>query len=84
MPPGLSLHERLTYGTLLFSQHKMAAYVCENPPGLRLQSLARRLGKILIHVPLQSLGGGNLEKLRIFHMLNGKEIRSIARRFIGY
>lgn len=84
MPPGLSLHERLTYGTLLFSQHKMAAYVCESPPGLRLQSLARRLGKTLIHVPLQSLGGGNLEKLRIFHMLNGKEIRSIARRFIGY
>lgn len=84
MPADLRLHERLTYGSMLFAQHSLVAYVAAQPPGLRLQGLAKRLGKKLIHVPLNFFGGDSAEKLRTFHMLNGKEIRSIARRFIGY
>ncbi len=84
MPQGLDAHERLVYGTLLFAQKPLAAYAAAEPPSLRLRQLAKRLGKTLLHVPLRGLAGGDLEKLRTFHMLNGKEIRGIARRFIGY
>lgn len=84
MPADLRLHERLVYGTLMFAQQPLVAYVATQAPGLRLQNLAKKLGKTLIHVPLQTLGSDGQEKLRTFHMLNGKEIRSIARRFIGY
>lgn len=84
IPKGLRLHEHLTYGTLLFSQEPLVAYVAQDPPGLRLQELARRLGKTLVHVPLREAVGAGIDRLRTYHMLNGKEIRSIARRFIGY
>jgi hypothetical protein len=35
-----------------------------------------------VHVPLAKFGAETIEKLRIFHVLNGQEVRSYAAHFI--
>ena len=44
--------------------------------------LARRFGRKIVHVPLKRFGGQLLERLRTFHVLNGKPVRSYAADFI--
>ena len=44
--------------------------------------LARRFGRKIVHVPLKRFGGQLLERLRTFHVLNGKEVRSYAADYI--
>lgn len=76
------LAEQLVYGALLHSREKSLAYVAERRPSLRLRLLARRFGRRLVHIPLGSFSADTLRKLRRFHMLNGKQVRSWASRFI--
>jgi hypothetical protein len=44
--------------------------------------LARRYGKRIVHVPLSRFGRQTLDQLRMFHVLNGQQIRSYAAHFI--
>ncbi|MFP4163218.1 MAG: hypothetical protein ACLFQB_04715 [Chitinispirillaceae bacterium] len=74
---------QLTYGAMLFSREKAVAYVASKAPGIKLRTLASRLGKHLVWIPLSNFSNETLAKLRKFHVLNGKEVRSWATRFIG-
>ncbi|MFP4014499.1 MAG: hypothetical protein ACLFVQ_10465 [Chitinispirillaceae bacterium] len=73
----------LTYGALMFSREKAVAYVAAKAPGIKLRSLASRFGKHLVWIPLSNFSNETLVKLRKFHVLNGKDVRSWATRFIG-
>ena len=75
--------ECLTYGALLFSEERRIAFVAKNKPGVRLRKMAESLKKHLVWVPLSTFSSETLKKLRTFHVLNGKEVRSWAARFIG-
>jgi hypothetical protein len=44
--------------------------------------LATRIGRRLIHLPLKRFSGSLIERLRIFHVLNGKQVRTYAAQFI--
>ena len=44
--------------------------------------LARDFGKRLVHLPLSRFAGRTVDRLRIVHVLNGKEVRSYASAFI--
>ena len=80
---GLSLAARLTYGALLFSKERTVAYVAASRPGVRLRSMAKELRKNLVWIPVSGFGTETIRKLRKFHVLNGKNVRSWAARFIG-
>ena len=77
------LAERLTCGALLFSWERRVAYVSKTKPSLRMNRIARNLKKHLVWVPISSFSSETLRKLRTFHVLNGKTVRSWATRFIG-
>jgi hypothetical protein len=74
--------ETLVAGACLFAREKAVAFASWTPPGLQLQSLARDAGKRLVHVPLSGFPAGAIERLRTFHVLNGKDVRGWADRFI--
>jgi len=74
--------ETLVAGTCLFARERAVAYASWDPPSLRLCSLARDAGRRLVHIPLAGFPAGALEKLRTFHVLNGKDVRGWADRFI--
>ena len=74
---------RLTLGGLLFSREKIVAFVARERPGAFLKNLARFYHKSLLWIPLSTFSQETVQKLRQFHILNGKTVRSWAARFIG-
>jgi hypothetical protein len=77
-----SLSEQLVVGALLHSREKALAIVSERRPSLRMKLLARRYHKKLVHIPLAQFSMETLKRLRKFHLLNNKHIRTWASRFI--
>lgn len=77
------LTARLTLGALLFSEEKIIAFVAHERPGAHLANLARFYHKRLLWIPLASFSHETATKLRRFHILNGKTVRSWASRYIG-
>ena len=52
------------------------------PPGAGWRRLASRYGKKIVHVPLSRFSQQTIGQLRMFHVLNGQDIRSYAAHFI--
>ena len=77
-----TLEERLIAGAFLHSRERHVAIVCPKPPPASWRRLARRHGKKIVHLPLGRFGGQLVERLRRFHVLNGKQVRSYAADFI--
>ena len=77
-----NLSEQLVYGALLNSEEKSVAVVSQTRPSLRLKRLAARFRKRLVWVPMASFSAETLRRLRKFHILNGKQVRAWASRFI--
>lgn len=77
-----TLEERLLAGALFHSREKRVALVAPSPPQLAWRQLARRSGRQLVYLPLKRFSAATVDRLRRFHVLNGKEVRSYAARFI--
>lgn len=77
-----TLEERLLAAACLHSQERHIAILSGPPPGAGWRRLAKRYGKKLVHVPLAHFSQETIQKLRIFHVLNGKHVRSYAEHFI--
>ncbi len=81
---GRSLAEQLCYGACKNSEDKNIAYVAAKKPGVRLQKIARKFKKNLVWMPFSKFSSETIQRLRTFHVLNDKDIRTIATRFIGF
>ena len=77
-----TLEERLLAAAFLHSRERHVAVVCPKPPSASWRRLARKYGKKIVHLPLGRFGGQLVERLRRFHVLNGKQVRSYAADFI--
>jgi hypothetical protein len=77
-----TLEERLLAAACFHSQERHVALVSPGPPQASWRRLARRFGRKLIHLPLKRFSGQLVERLRTFHVLNGKQVRSYAAQFI--
>jgi hypothetical protein len=77
-----TLEERLLAAAFLHSRDKHVAVVSPGMPSARWRRLARRFGRKIVHLPLKRFGGQVLERMRTFHVLNGKQVRSYAADFI--
>ena len=69
-------------GALLNSSERNVVLVSPKPPRSNMRLLARRLNRRLIHMPLRKFSGRFIDRVRHFHVLNDKEVRSFASRFI--
>jgi hypothetical protein len=77
-----TLEERLLAGAFLHSRERHVAVVSPKPPLASWRRLARRFGRKIVHLPLKRFGGQLIDRLRRFHVLNGKVVRSYAADFI--
>jgi hypothetical protein len=77
-----TLEERLLAGAFLHSNERHVAVVSPCPPRAAWRRLARRFGRKIVHLPLKRFSGQLIERLRTFHVLNGKQVRSYAADFI--
>lgn len=77
-----TLEERLLAAGCHHSEERHIAILSDAPPGAAFRRLARKYGKKLLHVPLARLSQETVSLLRVFHVLNGHEVRSYAAHFI--
>ena len=77
-----TLEERLMAAALHYSTEKHVALMSHSPPGAGWRRLASKYKKKIIHVPLSKFGTTTIEKLRMFHVLNGHQVRTYADHFI--
>jgi len=74
--------ETLLAGACLFARNHAVVHVGWEKPTLAMLDIAREAGKRLVHIPLSSFPAATIEKLRTFHVLDGKDVRGWADRFI--
>ena len=77
-----TLEEKLLEAAFFHSRERNVTVVSPCPPRPSWRRLARLFQKTLIHIPMKRFSNQTLERVRRFHVLNGKEIRSFAQRFI--
>ncbi|MBW1766968.1 MAG: hypothetical protein JRJ65_07950, partial [Deltaproteobacteria bacterium] len=74
--------ERLLMAAIDYCLEKNVVYVAADPPSGWCHSLAAKLGKRIIYIPVGVLSPVTLKKIRQFHVLEGHHIRKIARQYI--
>ncbi len=74
---------QLTVGSMMFAKEKNVAILSAKAPSLKMRTLAARFKKHLVWIPLSTFSTETLSRMRRFHVLNGKHVRSWASRFIG-
>jgi hypothetical protein len=77
-----TLEERLLAAAFLHSTDRHVAVVSPVIPPAGWRRLARKFGRKIVHLPLKRFSGQLLERLRTFHVLNGRHVRSYAADFI--
>jgi hypothetical protein len=79
---GKTLEEKLLEAAFFHSKERHITVVSPGPPKAAWKRMARQYKKRIIHIPLKRFSVQTIEKVRQFHVLNGKHIRSFATRFI--
>ena len=77
-----TLEERLIAGACFHSRERYIALVSPCPPKTRWRQIARLYKKHLIYIPMGRFSGETIARIRRFHVLNEKNIRSYAAQFI--
>lgn len=77
-----TLEERLVAAGCCHSEYKHVALLSDSPPGAGFRRLASKYGRKLVHVPLSRFSQQTVQQLRMFHVLNGHQVRSYASHFI--
>ncbi|MGD9041673.1 MAG: hypothetical protein PVH82_18675 [Desulfobacteraceae bacterium] len=74
--------ERLLMSAIDYSQEKHVVYVAATPPSGWCQSMASRLGKKIIYLPIGIFSPITLKRIRQFHVLDGHHVRKYAKHYI--
>lgn len=74
--------ERLLMAALDYSLEKHVVYVAASPPSGWCLSIAEKLGKKIIYLPIGTFSPITLKKIRQFHVLDGHHVRRYAKEFI--
>jgi hypothetical protein len=77
-----TLEERLIAAGCFYSREKHVALLSAAPPGPGIRRLARKYRRKLVHIPMSRFSQGTIQQLRMFHVLNGRQVRSFAAHFI--
>ncbi len=77
-----TLEQRLIAGTCKNAQSRQVALLSPIPPTTDWKRIAKLFGKRLVHLPLAKFSDQTIQQLRMFHVLNGRMVRSYASKFI--
>jgi hypothetical protein len=77
-----TLEERLLLAACHHANERHIALLSHAPAGIAWRRIAKQFGKRLVHVPLAHFSQETVAQLRMFHVLNGQQVRSYAEHFI--
>lgn len=78
------LKTRLLYTAMNMATSPLIVLVAERSPTPEQRYLVRSAGFRLLFIPMQQLTKTSLHRLRTFHLLAHRDLRDIAREYIGY
>jgi hypothetical protein len=74
--------ERLLLAGLDYSLEKFVVYVAAKPPRSIYRSIAAHMGVKIIYIPIGQLSPVALKKVRVMHVLDGHDKRTIAKDYV--
>ena len=74
--------EVLLMAAVDYSQDKLVVHVAAHPPSQRMRSYAASQAKRIVHIPIGSLSPITLRKVRVVHILAGRDKRDVAKDYI--
>lgn len=74
--------EVLLMAAIDYAVKPIVVYVAGKPPSTKLKSYASRFGKKVVYIPIGQLSPVTLNKIRVFHVLDGHDKRSIADEYV--
>src|SRR6185312_12915480 len=77
-----SKSERLLMAALDYSIHRHVVYVAAKPPRTIFRTIAARLGRTIMYIPIGQLSPVSLKKIRVVHVLDGYDKRQIAKEYL--
>jgi hypothetical protein len=77
-----SKSERLLLAGLDYSIHRFVVYVAAKPPRSVFKTIAGRIGRTIVYIPIGQLSPVTLKKIRVVHVLDGYEKRKVAKDYI--
>jgi hypothetical protein len=74
--------EVLLMAAVDYSIDKLVVHVGPRPPASRIRDYAGARGRKIVHLPLGSLSPVSLRKVRVVHILAGRDKRTIAKDYV--
>lgn len=74
--------ERLLMAAIDYSLETHVVYVAANPASGWCQSMAAKLGKKIVYLPIGTFSPVILKKIRQFHVLSGHHVRKYAKQYL--
>jgi hypothetical protein len=74
--------ERLLMAALDYSIDRYVVYVAAKPPRTMFRTLAGRVNRKIVYIPLGQLSPSKMKKLRVVHVLDSYERRAQAKQYI--
>ena len=74
--------ERLLHAALIYSLERMVAYVAARPPKPGWRAFAARIDRKIVYLPIGQFSPPMLRRLRLFHVLDGHNVRRYARDYV--
>ena len=74
--------ERLLLAALDYSIHHYVVYVAAKPPRTIFKTIAARVDRTIIYIPIGQLSPVSLKKIRVVHVLDGYDKRQIAKDYL--
>ena len=74
--------ERLLLAGIDYSIHRHVVYVAAKPPRSIFKTIASRVGRTIIYIPIGQLSPVSLKKIRVVHVLDGYDKREIAKEYL--
>jgi hypothetical protein len=77
-----SKSERLLLAGIDYSVHRYVVYVAAKPPRTIFKTIASRVGRTIMYIPIGQLSPVSLKKIRVVHVLDGYDKRETAKDFL--
>lgn len=75
--------EVLLMSAVDYSLQPVIVYIAEKPPAARMKTFAARFGKKIFYIPISQFSPPVIQKMRVFHVLDGRNRRDIAGDYIN-
>ena len=75
--------EHLLLAGIDYATERLVVYVARQPPRSLVHQFAARRARKVMYIPIGQFSPTTLARLRVFHVLDGREVRAYARDYIG-